>query len=168
MVILFSNKGFVKRVPVSAYRSQGRGGKGSNSAALLEDDFIEQIFVANTHDYLMYISSAGKAYWQKVHEIPEASRAARGAHLKSLLAIGANEDITTVIDLKGFTDDTFLFFGTLRGVVKKVATSQFVQRQDPRHHRHTPRRRRPPGIGVQDARHERGRADHPRRARPCA
>jgi DNA gyrase subunit A len=126
MVILFSNKGFVKRVPVSAYRSQGRGGKGSNSAALLEDDFIEQIFVANTHDYLMYISSAGKAYWQKVHEIPEASRAARGAHLKSLLAIGANEDITTVIDLKGFTDDTFLFFGTLRGVVKKVATSQFV------------------------------------------
>lgn len=126
MVILFSNKGFVKRVPVSAYRSQGRGGKGSNSAALLEDDFIEQIFVANTHDYIMYISSAGKAYWQKVHEIPEASRAARGAHLKSLLAIGANEDITTVIDLKGFTDDTFLFFGTLRGVVKKVATSQFV------------------------------------------
>jgi len=126
MVILFSNKGFVKRVPVSAYRSQGRGGKGSNSASLLEDDFIEQIFVANTHDYLMYISSAGKAYWQKVHEIPEASRGARGAHLKSLLAIGANEDITTVIDLKGFTDDTFLFFGTLRGVVKKVATSQFV------------------------------------------
>ncbi len=126
MVILFSNKGFVKRVPVSAYRSQSRGGKGSNSAALIEDDFIEQIFVANTHDYLMYISSAGKAYWQKVHEIPEASRAARGAHLKSLLAIGANEEITTVIDLKGFTDDVFLFLGTLRGVVKKVATSQFV------------------------------------------
>ncbi len=126
MVILFSNKGFVKRVPVSAYRSQGRGGKGSNSASLLEDDFIEQIFVANTHDYIMYISSAGKAYWQKVHEIPEASRGARGAHLKSLLAIGANEDITTVVDLKGFTNDTFLFFGTLRGVVKKVATSQFV------------------------------------------
>jgi len=126
MVILFSNKGFVKRVPVSAYRSQSRGGKGSNSASLLDDDFVEQIFVANTHDYIMYISTAGKAYWQKVHEIPEASRAARGAHLKSLLAIGANEDITTVVDLKGFTDDTFLFFGTLRGVVKRVATSQFV------------------------------------------
>lgn len=126
MVILFSNKGFVKRVPVSAYKSQSRGGKGSNSASLIEDDFIEQIFVANTHDYLMYISSAGKAYWQKVHEIPEASRAARGAHLKSLLAIGANEEITTVIDLKGFTDDVFLFLGTLRGVVKKVATSQFA------------------------------------------
>lgn len=126
MVILFSNKGFIKRVPVSSYRSQGRGGKGSNSASLLEDDFIDQIFIANTHDYLMYISSAGKAYWQKVHEIPEASRSARGAHLKSLLAIGANEEITTVIDLKGFSDNVFLFFGTLRGVVKKVATSQFV------------------------------------------
>ncbi|OHD13241.1 MAG: DNA gyrase subunit A, partial [Spirochaetes bacterium GWB1_48_6] len=121
MVLLFSNKGFVKRVPVSAYRSQSRGGKGSNSASLLDDDFVEQIFVANTHDYIMYISSVGKAYWQKVHEIPEASRAARGAHLKSLLAIGANEEITTVVDLKGFTDDTFLFFGTLRGVVKRVA-----------------------------------------------
>jgi len=126
MVLLFSNKGFVKRVPVSAYRSQSRGGKGSKSASLLDDDFVEQIFVANTHDYIMYISSAGKAYWQKVHEIPEASRAARGAHLKSLLAIGANEDITTVVDLKGFTNDTFLFFGTLRGVVKRVATSQFA------------------------------------------
>jgi DNA gyrase subunit A len=126
MVLLFSNKGFVKRVPVSAYRSQSRGGKGSNSASLLDDDFVEQIFVANTHDYIMYISSAGKAYWQKVHEIPEASRAARGAHLKSLLAIGANEEITTVVDLKGFTDDTYLFFGTLRGVVKRVATSQFI------------------------------------------
>ncbi|HRW24922.1 MAG TPA: DNA topoisomerase (ATP-hydrolyzing) subunit A [Spirochaetia bacterium] len=126
MVIMLSNKGFVKRVPVSAYRSQSRGGKGSNSASLLDDDYVQQIFVANTHDYLMYISSAGKAYWQKVHEIPEASRAARGGHLKSLLAIGANEEITTVIDLKGFSDDTYLMLGTLRGVVKRVATSQFV------------------------------------------
>ncbi|GAB1431703.1 DNA topoisomerase (ATP-hydrolyzing) subunit A [Spirochaetota bacterium] len=126
MVILFSNKGFIKRVAVSSYKSQGRGGKGSNSASLLEDDFIEQIFIANTHDYLMYISSTGKAYWQKVHEIPEASRAARGVHLKSLLAIGANEEITTVIDLKGFKDNVYLFLGTLRGVVKKVATSQFI------------------------------------------
>lgn len=126
MVILISNKGFIKRVPVSSYRSQGRGGKGSNSAALLEDDFIEQLFIANTHDFLLFISSAGKAYWQKVHEIPEASRAARGAHIKSQLAIGPDEDITTVIDLKDFTDDVFLMLGTLRGIVKKVATKDFV------------------------------------------
>ncbi|MBU0954044.1 MAG: DNA gyrase subunit A, partial [Spirochaetes bacterium] len=126
MVILISNKGFIKRVPASSYRSQGRGGKGSNSASLLDDDFVEQLFIANTHDYMMFISTAGKAYWIKVHEIPEASRAARGAHIKSLLAIGADEEITTVIDLKGFVEDQYLFLGTLKGVVKKVATSQFV------------------------------------------
>ncbi|TFG81363.1 MAG: DNA topoisomerase (ATP-hydrolyzing) subunit A, partial [Spirochaetales bacterium] len=126
MVILISNKGYIKRVPVSAYRNQGRGGKGSNSTSLMDEDFIEQIFIANTHDYLMYITSRGKAYWQKVHEIPEASRAARGAHIKSLLAIGPDEEITTIIDLKDFSDDVFLFFGTLRGVVKKVATKVFA------------------------------------------
>ena len=104
MVILISNKGFIKRVAVSAYRSQGRGGKGSNSASLIEDDFIQQLFIANTHDYLLFITSAGKAYWQKVHEIPEATRIARGAHIKSLLAIGPDEEITTIVDLKGFTD----------------------------------------------------------------
>ena len=126
MVILMSNKGFIKRVSTAAYRSQGRGGKGSNSAALMEDDFLEQIFIANTHDYLLFVSSAGKAYWLKVHEIPEASRQARGAHIKSLLAISSNEEITTVVDLKDFLETEFLFMGTLRGVVKKVATKDFT------------------------------------------
>jgi DNA gyrase subunit A len=126
MVILLSNKGFIKRVSTDAYRSQGRGGKGSNSAALLEDDFLEQIFVANTHDYLLFVSSAGKAYWLKVHEIPEASRQARGAHIKSLLAISPNEEITTVVDMKDFSETEFLFMGTLRGVIKKVATQDFA------------------------------------------
>ncbi|MBN1241843.1 MAG: DNA topoisomerase (ATP-hydrolyzing) subunit A [Spirochaetales bacterium] len=126
MVILISNKGFVKRVATSAYRSQGRGGKGSNSASLIEDDFVEQLFVANTHDYLLFISSLGKAYWLKVHEIPEASRAARGVHLKGLLAINSEEEITTVIDLREFSESVYLLLGTLRGVVKKVATSEFV------------------------------------------
>ena len=126
MVILLSNKGFIKRVSTTAYRSQGRGGKGSNSTALLEDDFLEQIFIANTHDYLLFVSSAGKAYWLKVHEIPEASRQARGAHIKSLLAISQNEEITTVVDLRDFSEIEFLFMGTLRGVVKKVATRDFA------------------------------------------
>ena len=126
MVILISNKGFVKRVAASAYRSQGRGGKGSNSAALMEDDFLEQLFIANTHDYLLFISSEGKAYWLKVHEIPEASRAARGAHIKGLLAISPNEEITAVVDFNDFSETEYLLMGTLRGVVKKVATSDFV------------------------------------------
>jgi DNA gyrase subunit A len=126
MVILISNKGYVKRVPVSAYRSQGRGGKGSNSASLIEDDYLEQLFVANTHDHLLFISSEGKAYWLKVHEIPEASRAARGAHIKGLLAISPNEEITAIVDFSDFSETEYLLMGTLRGVVKKVATNDFV------------------------------------------
>jgi len=125
MVILISNRGYVKRIPTSAYRAQGRGGKGSNASTLIEDDYIQQIFVANTHDYLLFISSAGKAYWIKVHEIPEASRHARGSHIKGFLQISPNEEITTIVDLKDFTEDTYLLMGTLRGVVKKVMTSEF-------------------------------------------
>jgi DNA gyrase subunit A len=126
MAILISNKGFIKRVSVHMYRSQGRGGKGSNSTNLIEEDFVEQLFVANTHDYLLFISSAGKAYWLKVHEIPESSRQARGAHIKSLLAISPNEEVTTIIDFKEFSTTQYLLMGTLRGVVKKVAISDFV------------------------------------------
>jgi len=125
MVILISNKGYIKRIPVSAYKSQGRGGKGSNSANLLEDDVIKQIFVANTHDYIMFISSIGKGYWLKVHEIPESTRIARGSHVKALLTVSANEEITTVVSLKGFTEDTYLFMATACGIVKKVQTAEF-------------------------------------------
>ena len=126
MAILISNKGFIKRVSVHLYRSQGRGGRGSNSTTLLEEDFIEQLFVANTHSYLLFITTAGKGYWLKVHEIPESSRQARGAHVKSLLAISPEEEITTIIDFKEFSDSQYLLMGTLRGVVKKVALSDFV------------------------------------------
>jgi DNA gyrase subunit A len=126
MVILISNKGFVKRVPVSAYKSQGRGGKGSNSANLIEDDFLKQLFIASTHDYVLFVSSLGKAYYLKVHEIPEASRAARGTHIKALLQISADEEITTVISFKDFSSTSFIFMATARGVVKKVQTDVFM------------------------------------------
>ena len=125
MVVVISNRGFVKRVPVSAYRSQGRGGKGASSANLKEDDFVELVFVASTHDNVMFITSAGKAYWMKVHELPEASRTARGQHVKALLALSADEDVSAVLTLKAFTDDTFVFMATTRGVVKKVSASAF-------------------------------------------
>jgi DNA gyrase subunit A len=126
MMILISNLGYVKRVPVSAYRNQSRGGKGMQSAKLAEDDFVEQIFVASTHEYIMFITSAGKAYWVKVHELPEGSRTSKGAHIKSLLTVSPNEDITAIISLKDFSDTEFLFMGTACGVVKKVKTSEFA------------------------------------------
>jgi len=125
MMILISNMGYVKRVPVSAYKNQGRGGKGMQSAKLVEDDFVQQIFVASTHEYIMFITSAGKAYWMKVHELPEGSRTSKGSHIKSLLTVSPNEDITAIVSLKDFSDTEFLFMGTACGVVKKVKTSEF-------------------------------------------
>jgi DNA gyrase subunit A len=130
MMILISNLGYVKRVPVSSYRNQSRGGKGMNSAKLTEDDFIEQIFVASTHEYIMFITSTGKAYWMKVHELPEGSRTSKGSHIKSLLTVSPNEDITAIVSLKDFSDDAgkgpYLFMGTARGVVKKVRVGEFA------------------------------------------
>jgi DNA gyrase subunit A len=125
MMILISNLGYVKRVPITAYRNQGRGGKGMISAKLNEDDFLVQIFVASTHEYIMFITSAGKAYWMKVHELPEGSRTSKGAHIKSLLTVSPSEEITTIVSLKDFTDDRYLFMSTARGVVKKVRISEF-------------------------------------------
>jgi DNA gyrase subunit A len=125
MVILISKLGYIKRIPVTAYKSQGRGGKGSLSATLVEEDFINQIFIASTHSYLMFISSEGKAYWVKVHEIPEASRNSRGSHIKSLLTVSANEEITTVVAMKEFREDQYLFMATANGTVKKTPTSEF-------------------------------------------
>ncbi|OQB97047.1 MAG: DNA gyrase subunit A [Spirochaetes bacterium ADurb.Bin110] len=126
MAILISNKGFIKRISVNQYRSQGRGGKGSNSAALIEEDFVEQLFIANTHDYLLFISSWGKAYWLKVLEIPESSKQARGPHIRSLLAISEDEEITAVVDFSDFSEKEYILMGTLKGVVKKVATKEFT------------------------------------------
>jgi DNA gyrase subunit A len=130
MMIIISNLGYVKRVPVSSYRNQGRGGKGMVSAKLAEDDFVEQIFVASTHEYIMFITSEGKAYWMKVHELPEGSRTSKGSHIKSLLTVSPNEDITAIVALKEFSDNggqgPYIFMGTARGVVKKVAVSEFV------------------------------------------
>ena len=127
MVILISNLGYIKRMPVSSYKSQGRGGKGSASAKLIEEDFINQIFIASTHDYIMFITSEGKAYWLKVHEIPEASKNSRGVHIKGLLTVSPNEEITTVVSLSDFRDDQFLFMATAAGVVKKATTSTFAR-----------------------------------------
>lgn len=125
MVILISRLGYIKSVPVTSYKNQAKGGKGSNSAKLVEDDYIKQLFIASTHDHIIFISTEGKAYWIKVHEIPEASRNSRGSHIKSLLAIGANEEIATIVSTREIDDDKTLFFATARGVVKKVKIEDF-------------------------------------------
>jgi DNA gyrase subunit A len=130
MMILISNLGYIKRVPVSSYRNQSRGGKGMQSAKLTEDDFVEQLFVASTHEHIMFITSEGKAYWMKVHELPEGSRTSKGSHIKSQLSVSPNEDITAIVSFKDFSNEEgkgpYLLMGTARGVVKKVAVSEFA------------------------------------------
>ena len=126
VVILVSKLGYIKRLAATQYKSQGRGGKGSFSANLVEDDYINQIFIASTHDCIMFITNEGKAYWIKVHEIPEASKASRGSHIKSLLAVSADEEITTTVTVKEFSGDNYVLMATTNGVVKKTALSDFA------------------------------------------
>ncbi len=125
MVVLISHRGFIKRVPLSSYRRQGRGGKGSSSTVLKDEDFIQDIFIASTHDYILIFSNEGKAYWLKVHEIPEASRSARGQHIKTILAITADEEIAAVVPLEKFTSEKPVLLATSKGVVKKVTVDSF-------------------------------------------
>ena len=125
VVILISKLGYIKRVPVSQYKSQGRGGKGTISAKLIEEDYINQMFIASTHDHMVFITNMGKAYWVKVHEIPEASKTSRGSHVKSLLAVSANEEITIVERIRDFSETEYLFMATANGIVKKTPTSEF-------------------------------------------
>ena len=125
MVVMISKLGYMKRVSVTQYKKQSRGGTGSNSASLIEDDYVNQLFIGSTHDHILFVTNMGRAYWIKVHEIPETSKNARGTNIKSLIAIGADEEITTVVTLREFREDQFLFMTTANGIVKKVQTSEF-------------------------------------------
>ncbi|MFP4301923.1 MAG: DNA topoisomerase (ATP-hydrolyzing) subunit A [Spirochaetaceae bacterium] len=127
MVVVITHRGFVKRTPYSAYRIQGRGGKGSRSTGnLRDDDFIQHIFIGSTHDHILFLTNEGKAYWIKVHEIPEAARTAKGTHIKSILEISANEEIASVAALRSFEEELFLFFATRGGTVKKSKVADFA------------------------------------------
>ncbi len=126
MVILVSHRGFIKRIAISAYRMQNRGGRGATSANVREDDFLEQVFIATTHEHLLFITNEGKAYWLKVHEIPVGSRVSRGQSIKALLNISNDEEISTVLSFKEFSEKNYVLMATSRGVVKKVTTSAFA------------------------------------------
>ena len=125
MVVMISRMGYIKRVPADKYKKQGRGGTGSNGTNLLDDDYVNQLFIGSTKEILLFITNLGRAYWMKIHEIPESEKAARGAHIKGLLQVGPDEEITTVVSLKEFSDDLFLFMTTAQGVVKKVRSTEF-------------------------------------------
>ena len=126
MVIMISRLGYIKRIPVTKYKKQGRGGTGSNSVALVENDYINQLFIGSTKEHLLFITNIGRAYWLKIHEIPESEKTSRGANIKGLLQVSADEEITTIVSLKEFSDDKFLFMTTANGMVKRVRSSDFA------------------------------------------
>src|SRR2546426_2588415 len=120
-----SHAGYIKRLPVTAYRRQRRGGRGVISAHTKEDDWLEHLFIASTHDYMMFFTQGGQCYWLKVHEIPQAARAARGKPIMSCIAIKADERIAALVPVREFSDDQYLLFATKQGVVKKTVLSEF-------------------------------------------
>ncbi len=125
MVITVSHAGYIKRLPVTSYRRQRRGGRGVISAHTKEDDWVEHLFIASTHDYMMFFTQGGQCYWLKVHEIPQAARAARGKPIMSCIAIKADERIAALVPVREFSDDQSLLFATKQGVVKKTVLSEF-------------------------------------------
>jgi DNA gyrase subunit A len=125
VVITISHQGLIKRFPVSGYRRQSRGGKGVTGAATKEDDFVEHMFIASTHNYILFFTSAGRCYWLKVFEIPEGGRMAKGKPISALIGKGEGEAINAFITAKEFDDKHYVLMVTELGVVKKVLLAEF-------------------------------------------
>lgn len=125
MVVTVTHNGYVKRLPLTTYKSQRRGGKGVHGMATREEDFVEHLFVASTHHYILFFTSKGKVYRLKTHEIPEAGRTAKGTAIINLLNIRQDEIITAVMAVKEYAEDFFLFVATKKGIVKKTALKEY-------------------------------------------
>ncbi len=125
MVITISHTGYIKRIPVTTYRKQRRGGRGLNAMDTKELDWVEHLFIASTHDYLMFFSDRGTIYWLKVHEIPQGGRAARGKPVVNCINIREGERIAALVPVRSFGDDEWLMFSTRNGTVKKTALSAY-------------------------------------------
>ena len=120
MVISISNGGYVKRLPVSTYRAQGRGGKGLRGVRLKDDDYIEHLFIASTHHFLLFFTNKGKVYRQKVHELPQGARDSRGRHLANVLALREGEEVRAVFATRDYGEGKYLVLATRDGMVKKT------------------------------------------------
>ena len=125
VVITITHNGFIKRYPVSGYRRQSRGGKGITAQSTREDDFVEHMFIASTHQFILFFSDKGRAYWLKVHEVPEGGRVSRGRSIVNLIGKMPDEEITAFLPVKDFNEDFYVTMVTKRGHVKKVALSEF-------------------------------------------
>ncbi len=125
VVVTLSHEGYAKAQPLDQYRSQRRGGKGKTATSMKEEDFIEKLFVANTHDTILCFSSLGRLYWLKIYELPQAGRTARGKPMVNLLPLAEGERITAILPIKSFEQEGFVLLSTRQGVVKKCPLAEF-------------------------------------------
>jgi len=125
MVVTLSNTGYIKAQVLDDYRAQRRGGRGKQAMTTKEDDFIEKMFVANSHDNILCFSSRGQVYWLKVYEVPQGSRVSRGKPIVNLFPLMPGEKINAILAVKDFVDDQFIFMATSKGTVKKTPLSDF-------------------------------------------
>ena len=126
MVVTLSHSGYIKSQPLSEYRAQKRGGRGKQATTMKENDWVDQLFTANTHDYLLCFSDRGRVYWLKVWEVPQGSRGSRGRPIVNMFPLIDGEKITVVLAVKEFSEDHFVFMATSRGTVKKTPLSDFA------------------------------------------
>jgi DNA gyrase subunit A len=127
VVVTVSHEGYIKRLKVDTYRSQGRGGRGIKGTESREGDFVEHLFVANTHDYLLFFTNQGRVYERRVYDVPEMSRTSQGRSIANLLSFQPQEKIANVLAIKDFSrEEHILIFGTRKGVVKKTALSAYA------------------------------------------
>ncbi|QLG88157.1 DNA gyrase subunit A [Chitinibacter bivalviorum] len=125
MVVTLTHGGYMKTTPVEEYRSQKRGGRGKQAAATKDDDFIDSLFIANTHDYILCFSSRGRVYWLKVYELPQGGRTSRGKPIINLLPLEEGEKINAILPIKDFSEDKYVFMATADGTVKKTPLTDF-------------------------------------------
>jgi len=125
MVVTLSHGGYIKAQPLADYRAQKRGGRGKQAAAIKDEDFVDHLFVANTHDYILCFSNRGRCYWLKVYEAPQGSRVSRGKPIVNLFPLEEGERINAVLPVKEFSDDQYVFMATVMGTVKKTPLSDY-------------------------------------------
>jgi len=125
MVITITHSGYCKRLPVTSYRKQQRGGRGAIGIETKEEDFVEHLFIASTHEYILFFTSAGKCYWLKVHEIPQGGKLAKGKPIVNLLALQEGEKVAAMLPVRKFDDQHYIILCTRQGTIKKTVLSAF-------------------------------------------